>query len=154
MYEYSLERHTSLSIIFILDIYIPWNMINTVVDAIEEFEASVASVASDESQLPLSIFENGIDDDYNVDVETEDDTSDSSDEYKDALESSSSDDTKIPVSPQQFIKQTLKDKIRFRRESENAGELTNLFQPPRQYKVYIFINDLQHITKYHLKYEI
>ena len=86
------------------------------------------------SVVPTIALENIESDDASVREYTDEDTSDDSDDFKESVVSE-----KLPflTDPDQ-IKQTLKDKIRIRRESEGAGEITkfDLFGPPVQYQVH------------------
>lgn len=106
-------------------------MINTVLQAIERFESSGPF---GETQIPTAILDNGTENETVSLVDTEEDTSDDSEDYKD-IQDLESHEYVSQKTNQASIKQTLKDKIKFRRESEGADEIKTLFEPPKQYQV-------------------
>lgn len=105
-------------------------MINNVLQTIERYESSSSF---DQSQLPVDIFDAGDEQGTTVLSDIEEESSNDSIEFLD-IKINNHNET-VKQTDQILIKQTLKDKIRIRRESEGAAEIKNLFEPPKTYEL-------------------
>lgn len=103
-------------------------MINTILQATEQFEIRHESI--DQANVPITVYEN--DAEFSNWQHAESEGSPTSDESTEPEISDPDYDPYVRFE----VKRSLNQKIRIRRESEGAGEIKNLFEPPKKYKVF------------------
>ncbi|KAL4239217.1 hypothetical protein ACF0H5_000034 [Mactra antiquata] len=117
--------------------YLDLDMLNTILGTTEQFDPP-DDVVKAPANVPITVYENDTDQSDSPEEDEEEETGNNlaSDTSNDE------DDLTLPTdviedlpSPYSQVKESLKEKIRTRRESEGADEIKNLFEVPKKYKM-------------------